>query len=61
MVFDDGYWYSKFSAGQGQPVYVRRNGSKDAPEEVARRNGLRAARVLGVRRPRGQRDGHPVA
>ena len=34
-VFDDGYWYStKFSAGQEQPVYVRRKGSKDAPEEV---------------------------
>jgi oligopeptidase B len=34
-VFDDGYWYStRFSAGQEHPVYVRRKGSKDAPEEV---------------------------
>jgi len=34
-VFDTGYWYyTKFSAGQEQPVYVRRKGSKDAPEEV---------------------------
>jgi oligopeptidase B len=33
-VFDDGYWYStKFSAGQEQPVYVRRKASKDGPKE----------------------------
>ena len=34
-VFDDGYWYyTKYSAGQEQPVFVRRKGSKDAPEQV---------------------------
>jgi oligopeptidase B len=34
-VFDGGYWYStRFSAGQEQPVFVRRKGAKDAAEEV---------------------------
>src|SRR5262249_19730334 len=33
--FDEGYWYyAKFSAGQEHPVYVRRKGAMDAPEEV---------------------------
>jgi oligopeptidase B len=34
-VLDDGYWYTtKFSAGQEQPVLVRRKAEKTAPEEV---------------------------
>jgi len=34
-VLDDGYWYAtRYSAGQEQPVYVRRKGSKDGPEEI---------------------------
>jgi oligopeptidase B len=32
---DDGYWYyTRFSAGQEHPVYVRKKGTLDAPEEV---------------------------
>jgi oligopeptidase B len=34
-VFDRGYWYyTRFSAGQEQPVRVRRKGTMDAPEQV---------------------------
>src|SRR5262249_45418117 len=34
-VFDDGYWYyRRFSAGQEQPVFARRKGDMDAPEQV---------------------------
>jgi oligopeptidase B len=34
-VFDDGYWYyTRFTAGQEQPVFVRRKGTMEAPEQV---------------------------
>ncbi|HEY0481086.1 MAG TPA: S9 family peptidase [Kofleriaceae bacterium] len=34
-VFQDGYWYAtRYSAGQEQPVVVRRKATRDAPEEV---------------------------
>ncbi len=34
-VFDEGYWYyTRYSAGQEHPVFVRRKGSMDAPEQV---------------------------
>ena len=34
-VFDDGYWYyTRFAAGQEQPVVVRRKAHMDAPEQV---------------------------
>ena len=34
-VYQDGYWYAtRYSAGQEQPVFVRRKGSRDAPEEI---------------------------
>ncbi|MBV8756329.1 MAG: S9 family peptidase [Deltaproteobacteria bacterium] len=33
--FEDGYWYySRFETGQQQPIYARRKGTMDAPEEV---------------------------
>jgi oligopeptidase B len=34
-VLEDGYWYyTRFAAGQEHPVYVRRKGTMDAPEQV---------------------------
>ncbi len=34
-VFDDGYWYyRRFEEGEDYPVYLRKKGSLDAPEEV---------------------------
>jgi oligopeptidase B len=34
-VFADGYWYyTRFAAGQEQPVYARRKATMDAPEQV---------------------------
>lgn len=34
-VYEDGYWYlTRFTAGQQYPVYVRHQGSLQAPEEV---------------------------
>jgi oligopeptidase B len=34
-VFEDGYWYyTRFAAGQEQPVFARRKGAMDAPEQI---------------------------
>jgi oligopeptidase B len=34
-VFDDGYWYyTRFAAGQEQPVYARRKATMEAPEQI---------------------------
>ncbi len=34
-VFTEGYWYySRFEAGKQQPIYARRRGSMEAPEEI---------------------------
>jgi len=34
-VFDEGYWYyTRYAAGQEQPVFVRRKATMDAPEQV---------------------------
>src|SRR6185436_5231390 len=34
-VFDEGYWYyTRFSAGQEHPVFARRKGDMDAPEQI---------------------------
>lgn len=34
-IFDEGYWYyTRFETGKQQPIYVRRHGTMQAPEEV---------------------------
>ena len=44
-VFEDGDWrYTRFAAGQEHPIFVRRRGSLDAPEEVLLDANVEAAR-----------------
>lgn len=42
--FEDGYWYStRFATGQQYPIFVRRKGTLEAPEEVILDGNERAA------------------